>query len=125
MIPFRVGDPVVVESHETWFAGAVGQVADVYPESGTIMVRLERWSENGRKVVMEPATLPFAPSEIAPRSCQHPLVNESILRGWLARQEWSEDPPSCPDCGERLYPALTDSGALRVYVGEPKGAGDA
>lgn len=122
MIPFRVGDPVRVEG-DTWFAGAVGQVADVYPESGTLMVRLERWSETGRRVVMVPATLPFAPSEIAPTACQHPLVNESILRGWLARKEWSEDPPHCPDCESYLYPALLDSGALRVYVGEPPEAG--
>lgn len=121
MIPFRVGDGVRVSGAETWFDGARGQVAAIYPESGTLMVRLER-DEYG-KYVRAGLTLPFAPSELEPTSCQHPLVNESILRGYLVRQHWQTDPPRCPDCTEYLYPALLDDGSLRVYATEPEGAG--
>lgn len=123
MIPFRAGDPVRVEG-DTWFGGAVGVIVQSYPESGTLMVKLERWSDGGRKVLMEPATLPFAPSELVATSCQHPQISESILRGWLVRQHWDATPPSCPDCNSTLYPALLDDNSLRIYVDEPPGAGE-
>ena len=120
MIPFRVGDSVKVEA-DTWFAGATGMVKDVYPESGTLMIELEEFG----KRVPRGLVLPFAPSEVIPTSCQHPQVSEAELRRYInTRWDWNVVTPICPDCHEWLYAEDSMDGSIRIYVGEPKGAGE-
>lgn len=117
-VPFRIGDDVQVRG-DTWFAGATGYIRDVYPESGTLMVELEGYGVRVRRGLV----LPFAPSEVIATRCQHPNVPEADLWAYVERR-WSDyEPPYCPDCHEWLYPDDQGDDTLRVYVGEPRGAG--
>lgn len=118
MTPFRVGDDVQVQG-DAWFRGATGYVQDIEPESGVLMVELEEY--HGR--VKRGLTLPFAPSELIATRCQHPNVAEAELWAYVSRR-WSDyEPPYCNDCHEWLYPDDQGDATLRVYVGEPRGAG--
>lgn len=118
MIPFRVGDDVKVTSPDTFFGGAAGWVRDIYPVTGTVMVELEEWGTR----VPRGLVLPFASSELASVRCQHPTIGDDQYRAYIDRQSWLTGALHCPDCGEWLYPDDLD-GSIRVFVGEPRGAG--
>ena len=120
MTPFRVGDDVRVRPNaDSWFANAEGTVMEVYEESGTLMVRLVS-SKRGH--LPNPLTLPFGPSELEATRCQHPQIGEGELRAYLDRR-WEGLTPLCPDCKEWLYAEDDNAGGIRIYVGEPRGAG--
>lgn len=108
MTPFRLGDIVRVEG-DTWFGGATGYVDQVYP-SGTLMVELLAY----KGIVQNGLTLPFAASELVAISCQHSRLSEAELRHSTELK--------CTDCHEWVYP-FDDGEGLRIYVGEPPGAG--
>jgi len=113
---YRIGDAVRVVG-DTWFYGATGYIAQVFPDAGSYFVRLEHHGV----LIRDGLTLPFAPSELEATRCQHPRVSEAEMQTWIDRR-MDTDPPRCYDCNEDLYPDDA-TGDIRVYVGEPKGAG--
>lgn len=115
---FRVGDDVRVEG-DTWFRGATGYVRDVDAMSGTLLVELEEYGQRVQRGLL----LPFTPSEVVSVRCQHTRVTEDTLRAYIDRRWFEVDPPYCDDCKEWLYPDDLLDGTIRVYVGEPRGAG--
>ena len=116
-VPFRIGDDVKVQG-DTWFAGASGHVDDVVPDIGTLMVELEDYGGRVKRGLI----LPFAPSELVSVRCQHPQVSDAELWGYVSRR-WYAEALRCPDCNEYLFPDDQGDDLLRVYVGEPRGAG--